>query len=127
MALRSLFDTPQAGQLTLLGCPDCRGVLAVKELGDSGYLSFSCQVGHTFSEDSLLERKEVELEESLWIAAETCEELKRLIRVHAERAHANGIDDEAAMLKRKADGAAACAEELRRLLGAGLAPEVASK
>lgn len=127
LSSRSLFDSPQHGQLTQLGCPDCRGVLAVKELGENGYLSFSCQVGHTFSEESLLERKEAELEESLWVAVGTSEELKRLLRLQADKARADGAESVAVLMEQKLFGAAACADDLRRLLLQELAHAEASE
>lgn len=60
---------------TDIGCPDCSGVLYVSELGDQGFLSFCCRVGHVFSIDNLVEFKEDRLDEALWTAVEHLDEL----------------------------------------------------
>ncbi len=87
-------EPPQGGRFTLFGCPDCRGVLAVSELGSGGYLRFACHVGHIYSEETLLDRKEAEFEECLWSAAETSNELA-LLKAHLA-ARAQGINLESA-------------------------------
>ena len=51
---------------TLIGCPDCSGVLSVEKEGTEGHLRYTCHVGHSFSLHSLLEAKEDQLEEALW-------------------------------------------------------------
>jgi two-component system chemotaxis response regulator CheB len=58
-----------------LGCPACRGVLYVSELGKHGWLSFRCRIGHGFSADSLLSAKEEQLEQALWSSVEVLDEL----------------------------------------------------
>lgn len=72
--------------MTDLGCPDCRGVLAVEELGDRGHLAFACRIGHTFSSESLLAAKEEQLDTALWSVVELFEEANILYRDLAERA-----------------------------------------
>ena len=52
--------------LTPFSCPDCDGVLA--EFYDGELLRFRCQVGHTFSKDSLFAHHADGVERSLWIA-----------------------------------------------------------
>lgn len=51
---------------TLLGCPDCSGVLSVEKEGAEGHLRYTCHVGHRFSLNSLVEAKENQLEEAFW-------------------------------------------------------------
>jgi two-component system chemotaxis response regulator CheB len=51
---------------TLIGCPDCSGVLSVGKEGAEGHLRYTCHVGHSFSLYSLLEAKETQLEQALW-------------------------------------------------------------
>jgi two-component system chemotaxis response regulator CheB len=75
-------QSQEGAWLTDLGCPDCRGVLAVVEL-PGGQLSFACRVGHTFSGESLTVAKEDELETSLWTAVESLEEI---VLLHLELA-----------------------------------------
>lgn len=70
---------------TDFGCPDCRGVLYVAELGEHGFLSFRCRVGHVFSADTLLELKEDRLDESLWTAYELFDELVQIREALGER------------------------------------------
>src|SRR3954469_25076533 len=77
---------PTDGALTDLGCPDCRGVLATREEGKKGHLRFTCQIGHGFSQESLIAAKEEQLENSLWSCAETYEEIVRLHEELATRA-----------------------------------------
>lgn len=70
--------------LTDLGCPDCRGVLGVSEVGEHGWLTFRCRVGHAFSVDTLLHNKEDQLEASLWGTIEVLDEIAQLYGVLAE-------------------------------------------
>src|SRR5688572_5852439 len=78
------------GGLTDLGCPDCRGVLAVQEIGDGGHLSFECRVGHAFSSESLVAAKEEQLETALWTVVELFEEMNMLHNDLAARARDSG-------------------------------------
>ena len=66
---------------TDIGCSECTGVLYVSPVGERGWLSFRCRVGHAFSADSLLAAKEEQLEDSLWASIETLEELIQLYGV----------------------------------------------
>jgi hypothetical protein len=58
-----------------MGCPDCRGVLYVTELGHHGFLWFHCRVGQAFSSDAVVELNEDRLDEALWTALELFEEI----------------------------------------------------
>lgn len=77
-ALGRQHGSRTAEQPTDLGCPDCHGVLTVEALGNQGYLTFRCRVGHTFSAESLLTAKEDQLEQSLWTIIEVVEEIVQL-------------------------------------------------
>ncbi len=71
--------TPEvAGELTDLGCPDCRGVLAVREEGRQGHLAFACSIGHAYSGESLISSKEEQIEDTLWSAVEVYQEIALL-------------------------------------------------
>jgi two-component system chemotaxis response regulator CheB len=76
---------------TDFGCPDCRGVLYVTELGDHGFLSFRCRVGHVFSADAIVELKEDRLDEALFTALELLEEIVQLETVLAARGGKPGV------------------------------------
>ena len=114
--LEDLVRPPQEGRLTTLGCPDCSGVLAVSELGGHGYLRFACQVGHVFSAQALLESKEVELEDSLWSAVETSQELAQLCKVLSARAESEQLTEQASTLKKRSKAAAHCLLQVRALI-----------
>jgi two-component system chemotaxis response regulator CheB len=51
---------------TVIGCPDCSGVLRVTGEGPQEHLHYTCVVGHSFSLNSLLEAKEDQVEQALW-------------------------------------------------------------
>ena len=57
---------PQETECTLIGCPDCSGVLSRVQDDDSAHVQYICHVGHVYSIFSLLEAKEVQLEHALW-------------------------------------------------------------
>ena len=71
----------RAGQAVISGlsCTDCSGVLTVHQEGDRGFLVFRCRVGHTYSVHELLAGKERRIEEHLWSAVATFEELEELL------------------------------------------------
>lgn len=104
----------RAGQLTDLGCPDCRGVLALVDVGATGLMTFRCSVGHEFSLESLVPSKEDAVEKALWTTIEVYEELALL---HAHLARARGNDSRlAAAFERRAEQARANAEALRAIV-----------
>ncbi len=88
---------------TGLSCPDCFGVLSARIQGD---LQFRCRIGHAYSLDEVIKRKEHLIEQYLWSAVTALDELAGLLReVHggarqrafAERART--IDDLIARLR----------------------------
>lgn len=58
-------DLNDAGQLQLTGvsCPECCGMLAVRQEGRDRALVFKCRIGHTFALGEVLAAKEERLEE----------------------------------------------------------------
>jgi two-component system chemotaxis response regulator CheB len=104
--------------LTDLGCPDCRGVLAVSELGHGGLFFFECRIGHAFSGESLVVAKEDRAEEYLWSAIETFEELSLLHAEMEQRLRAGGAARSARAFRDRARQAARQATVLRELLSA---------
>ena len=112
---RSEIGVPP-GDLTDFGCPDCRGVLAVREEGDQGHLAFTCRVGHAFSGESLIKVKEEQLEEALWSAVEVFEEIVLLHREMTARARANGARHLAVGYQRRTRSAEASMSGLRAII-----------
>jgi len=82
--MRALPKDLQAGsreELTGLICPDCAGSLSVTVLfGSSVSLLYACRIGHTYSTTELLAAKEQRLEERLWAALYSFEELATLLQ-----------------------------------------------
>jgi hypothetical protein len=112
---RSEMGVP-GGDLTDIGCSDCRGVLAVREEGSQGHLAFTCRVGHAFSGESLLKAKEEQLEDGLWSAVEVYEELLLLHQEMAARARRNGVRPIAVAYQQRAKRAEAGMAALRALI-----------
>jgi two-component system, chemotaxis family, protein-glutamate methylesterase/glutaminase len=69
----------QAEQVAALACPDCAGTLAVRVEGDQGHLRFRCRIGHAYGLGSLLGAKEEAIEQRLWSALVSMEELADLL------------------------------------------------
>jgi hypothetical protein len=61
-----------------IGCPDCRGVLAVREHGKHHWLGFRCRIGHAFAADSLIMAKTAQIEQSLESALAALEEIAQV-------------------------------------------------
>jgi two-component system chemotaxis response regulator CheB len=112
--------------LTDLGCPDCRGVLAVEVLAN-GQLSFTCRIGHAFSAESLMTAKEDELETALWTAVEIYEEVVLLEREMALRVREAGARQTAIAYERRARAALRNVTALRALIAADGPPKVPSR
>src|SRR5262245_3245518 len=71
-------------ELTGVACVECPGVVQVEREGQKGYLKFTCRVGHVFSAHELLTGKEHRLEERLWAAILSIEEMIALLREMSE-------------------------------------------
>ena len=104
------------GDLTDFGCPDCRGVLAVREEGSHGHLGFCCRVGHVYSGESLVKAKEEQLEMSLWSGVEVYEELILLHDELAARARQNELPHIASAYERRSKRAKSHMADLRALV-----------
>lgn len=99
-----------------MGCPDCRGVLAVREEGRRGHLAFSCRVGHAYSGESLIRCKEEQLEDTLWSAVEVYEETALLHSEMSARARADGVREIADAYQARAQRASALVADLRQII-----------
>jgi len=106
-----------AGELTDLGCPDCRGVLAVREEGRRGHLAFACSIGHAYSGESLMSSKEEQIEDTLWSAIEVYQEIANLYREMSARVRADGVSETADAYQRRAKRASEHAASLRQIIG----------
>jgi hypothetical protein len=88
-------------------------VLTVAVEGARGYLHFKCRIGHTFSTNELIAAKERGIEDHLWSAVITLEELMQILR-DLER-HGIRPERETSFTDRIQRGSAQ-ASDLRRML-----------
>jgi two-component system chemotaxis response regulator CheB len=77
------FDTEELGPPSGFVCPDCNGSL--QAVADA---SFRCQVGHAWTGDALLQARDEEVENALWVALRSLQEKAKLARRLAEKASA---------------------------------------
>ncbi len=105
-----------SGELTDLGCPDCRGVLAVREEGHQGHLAFTCSIGHAYSGESLVRGKEEQAENTLWSAVEVYQEIALLHGEMSARVRAAGVREDAEVYRTRGKRATGVAAELRRII-----------
>ena len=103
-------------QPALLVCPECGGALSVHVEGDSEYLLFVCQVGHSSSAATLLSEKEERLEQVLWSGLYLVEELAELLVDLAARGGPDRMQQEWPAARRRIDGLRDHARRLRGLL-----------
>jgi two-component system, chemotaxis family, protein-glutamate methylesterase/glutaminase len=64
-------------------CPECGG--AVWELREGELMRYRCRVGHSYSEDAMIEAQGVTVEAALWTALEVLEERGELLQRIADR------------------------------------------
>ena len=78
------------GHVSSFTCPACHGPLW--EIQDGPLLRYRCRVGHAFTAESVVEGKDDNIEEALWLALNTLEESEqiytRLAQQARERNHA---------------------------------------
>jgi two-component system, chemotaxis family, protein-glutamate methylesterase/glutaminase len=72
-----------AGPATGFTCPECSGTLW--ELREGELVRYRCRVGHTYSEDAMVEAQGASVEAALWAALEVLEERGELMHRMAER------------------------------------------
>jgi two-component system chemotaxis response regulator CheB len=116
---------PDAGErLTRLSCPDCCGVLAVREAGAQGHLVFVCRVGHRYSIRDVIEAKEERLEDRLWAALYALQEMADLLGELSRRAELQRLSSLVAAFGERARRAEADAHRLRAVIEGSRATEV---
>jgi two-component system chemotaxis response regulator CheB len=94
-------------------CPECGGSLW--EMDDGGS-RFRCHNGHAYSLKSLTSEQAVQVEAALWAGVRRLEETERLSRMMEAQARARGNEHSARYHDDMAQGSAAHAHTLRRLL-----------
>ena len=72
-----------AGPPSAFTCPECSG--ALWELRERDLVRYRCRVGHTYSEDAMVEAQGEAVEAALWTALEVLEERGELLRRIAGR------------------------------------------
>lgn len=102
-----------------VGCPDCRGVLAVSERGHEGWLVFRCRIGHAFAADSLAIAKAAQIEQSLESALAGLGELAQLYTALHERFPVGASRGRAPPFDRQARDARRRIEVIEALLDRG--------
>ncbi|BCI55074.1 hypothetical protein NIIDNTM18_43520 [Mycolicibacterium litorale] len=80
------FDSDALGPPSGYSCPDCNGSLVV--VAEDG---FRCQVGHAWTAEALLEARDHEVENALWIAVRSLQEKAKLSRRLADTAGAGMV------------------------------------
>ncbi len=105
---------PSELRAVLLTCPTCGGVLV--EHADEEVFKFTCQTGHTYTPESLVEKQHTDLEAALWQAVRMFKERTELLRMIATRIPDKTAYMEHATLNEQAATAAAQAIEIRAMI-----------
>jgi two-component system chemotaxis response regulator CheB len=71
------------GPASAFTCPECSG--ALWELREGELVRYRCRVGHTYSEDAMIDAQGTAVEAALWAALEVLEERGELLQRIAER------------------------------------------
>jgi two-component system, chemotaxis family, protein-glutamate methylesterase/glutaminase len=115
---RKLFEKDEdASPRTLLVCPDCGGVLW--EARKNGNIQYRCQIGHRYSEESLVQLQGNNLENALWTAVRALEERSMLARRMASRLQGKNAGKSEQQFERMAREADESRELIRKLLVGG--------
>ncbi|MBP2231282.1 two-component system chemotaxis response regulator CheB [Azospirillum agricola] len=107
-------DTKKVGRPTTLVCPDCGGGLS--EIANSPVIHFRCQVGHTYSAETMVQAQGEAMEKALWVALRTHEERIELFTRLADHARSRGHDRVAASWGHQLAEARSNVDVLRRVL-----------
>jgi two-component system chemotaxis response regulator CheB len=96
-----------------MSCPDCNGVL--HQVGTRP-LQFRCRVGHFWTQDSLMDERDVQIENALWIAVRSLEEKKELLERMAKQRESSGHRHSAALVRARVADTDTALTVLRDLL-----------
>jgi two-component system chemotaxis response regulator CheB len=105
-----------AGPASAFTCPECSG--ALWEIKDGELMRYRCRVGHSYSEDALVDAQGSSVEAALWTALEVLEERGELLTRIADRM-AGGTPKTEARFRAGAREALDRASLIRRALLAG--------
>ena len=86
--IRNQIAGKRDGELSVLSCPDCGGVLWQMDKGR--LMDFQCHIGHRYTADTMLVQKTEQLEAALVAALRLLKEKAILLRQTAERAKERG-------------------------------------
>jgi two-component system chemotaxis response regulator CheB len=117
-------DRDSGERLTRLSCPDCSGVLAVRHAGVQGHVVFICRVGHRYSIGDVVAAKEERLEDRLWAALQSLQELADLLGELSRHAESQRLASLAAVFADRARRAEAHAGRVRAIIEESQATEV---
>jgi two-component system, chemotaxis family, protein-glutamate methylesterase/glutaminase len=104
-------DGPASG----FTCPECSG--ALWELREGSLVRYRCRVGHSYSDDAMVDAQGSAGEAALWTALEVLEERSELLRRIAKR-----MDDQPRTRRRFTEGAVEAEQRaavIRRILHSG--------
>ena len=102
------------GWPTPLTCPECGGV--IWEAPDGEVARFRCNVGHSFSAESMLELQSDSVETALWTALRVLEERADLLRRLADHQRESGNEFSARGFELRAREVSDRAEVLRHAI-----------
>ncbi|ORX05537.1 chemotaxis protein CheB [Mycolicibacillus trivialis] len=94
------FDAEILGTPSGYSCPDCNGPLVT--ISDTTY---RCRVGHAWTADALLNARDGEIENALWIAVRSLQEKAKLSRRLAEEVPTGMLHDRYTALSEEAEHA----------------------
>jgi two-component system, chemotaxis family, protein-glutamate methylesterase/glutaminase len=115
-------DTP--GAPTGIACPECHGVLWAA--ADEEAPDFRCRVGHSYSDETLLEAHAAGLEAALWAGVRALEEQAALARHLGRKAQARGDRYSAARFQERAKTAGDHATQMEAVVRSKTAKSVSA-
>ncbi|MGV0749458.1 chemotaxis protein CheB [Mycolicibacter minnesotensis] len=110
------FDTEELGPPSGYICPDCHGALVAVSEGN-----YRCHVGHAWTGDALLQARDDEVGNALWIAVRSLQEKAKLSRRLADQVSPGILSEHYDTLAREAEHATSVLG--RRLAAVYGAPE----
>lgn len=97
---REAYRSAELGQAAEFTCPDCSGTLY--QINDGPRVRFRCRVGHSYSEETIVDAQSVALERALWAALRALEERHALLDKMAGYARKRGHQSVATLFAEKA-------------------------
>lgn len=116
-ALRGTEDLDRkspSGPPSVFTCPECGGCLW--EITDGRLKRYACHVGHSYTEESMVEEQGKAVEHAMWAAVRILEERLVLAERMADKAHRDGRQLSVTQFERFADDARQRAGMIRSVL-----------